>query len=191
MLGLGRAAPEVRAALVDLSHAGLVALPLSFLVLRPFVLEAFSIVSSSMEPTLYGCCDRILVHKFIYWLRPPRRQEIVVFTSPESPADRPVAVVKRLIGLPGETVRIRRGRVMIQRAGERPKRLVEPYLPEPPHYQGVYEVPEDTYFVLGDNRNRSYDSHVWGALPRSYLRGKALLIFWPPQRIRWLRGGEG
>lgn len=91
--------------------------------------------------------------------------------------------IKRVIGLPGETVEIRDGMVFID--GE--ELTGEEYIQEPPYYRdGPHKIPEGHVFVMGDNRNNSEDSHVWGPLPISYIRGKALFVYWPPRRIRFI-----
>jgi signal peptidase I len=177
----------VREGLRCFAQSGLLALPVAFLIVRSFGVEGYRILSHSMEPTLYGSRDWVLVNKLIYWLRPPRRRDIVVFTAPPAAQSNGEALIKRVIGLPGETVRVRRGRVWIRGAEGRREVLDEPYLYEAPGYHLVCRTPENAYFVLGDNRNHSHDSHVWGSVPAELVRGKAWLIFWPPKRIRRLR----
>lgn len=168
-------------------ESGLLALPLAFLLVRPFGVEGYRIFSHSMEPTLYGSRDRVLVNKLVYWLSPPRRHDIVVFTAPPLAQSSGEILIKRIIGLPGETVEVRWGRVSVWSAEKQREELVEPYLKEAPAYHLVYRVPQNAYFVLGDNRNHSRDSHIWGSVPAELVRGKAWLIFWPPGRIRRLR----
>lgn len=187
---------EVHKWLKEMVDSGLLALGLVLFIIRPFILQAFYIPSGSMEPTLHGQTppipgrpnDRILVNKFIYWFRPPQRQDIIVFKAPPGASvdgDDNKDFIKRLIGLPGDTVEIRNGFVYING-----QPLDEPYLPEEnrPYYNyGPVVVPPNHYFVLGDNRNESNDSHEWGFLHKKYLIGKALFIFWPIQRWRILR----
>lgn len=116
----------------------------------------------------------------------PQRQDVIVFHPSEklkeldpNPAD---YYTKRIIGLPGETVTIEGGIVYIN---DTP--LVEDYLAENPDYEFKSPViPADQYFVLGDNRNDSFDSHIWGMLPRENIYGKAYKIYWPLQRVRSL-----
>ncbi|HEX5753235.1 MAG TPA: signal peptidase I [Archangium sp.] len=157
-----------------------VALLLAVLV-RVFVAEPRLIISDSMEPALaYG--DRLLMEKVSYRLHPPRAGDIVVF-EPLPGVDRRGALrveahVKRVIGLPGQVVQVHEGRVLIDG-----QPLREPYVAEPPAYEwGPARVPEDMLFVLGDNRNASADSHVWGFLPRRNVLGRVGLRFWPPGR---------
>jgi len=190
-MGWKATAEEVRVSLLEFADSGLLALGLVFLIIRPFVVQAFFIPSGSMEPTLFGHDppipgepnDRILVNKFIYWFRPPQRQDIIVFKAPEVASTDQKEFIKRLIGLPGDRIEVRDGRVWVN--GEL---LDEPYLPDEnqPTYQGEWIVPEGRYFVLGDNRNNSHDSHRWGHLERSRVQGKAMLRFWPLRREgRW------
>jgi signal peptidase I len=147
----------------------------------------FLIPSESMVPTLQKG-DRIFVNPLEKEL--PKVGNIVVFKPTEqlkkldedSAKQDNVYYVKRLIATPGETVRIENGIVYIN---DRP--LSENYIAEPPEYKwGPQTVPEDSYFVLGDNRNDSFDSHLWGFLPKEYLFGKAYKIYWPPERVRSL-----
>lgn len=126
---------------------------------------------SSMLPTLR---DRefLLVDKVAYGIGVPGRGDIVVFHS-TTEADKDL--VKRIIGLPRDTVIIANGRVSVNG-----QELSEPYIAAAPEYSGEWHVPEASLFVLGDNRNDSSDSHMWGYLPEKNVIGKALLIYWPP-----------
>jgi signal peptidase I len=219
--GLWRRAPA-RTFTLELLDSGLIAFVLVFLLIRPWVVQAFYIPSASMQPTLMGPRDplsdmeegagrvmrrsrqgdRILVNKFVYRLTPAQRGDIIVFRAPPQAFygnDRR-DFVKRLIGLPGDVIRIRRGEGVYVNG----RRVVEPLeIPLPDYDWPVddyglptgegYRVPENCYFVLGDNRNHSMDSHRWTdpttGEPRPELEawrvlGKALVIFWPPTRIR-------
>ncbi len=152
------------------------------LIIRPFIVQAFWIPTGSMLPTLQPG-DRILVNKFIYHLREPKRGEIIVFKAPPSTGSAGKDFIKRVIGLPGEVVEVRAGKVFING-----KPLDEPYIREPPYYEyGPTLIPPDSLFVMGDNRNDSNDSHAWGPLPRKNVIGKALCIWWPPHRIRMIK----
>lgn len=134
----------------------------------------FRIEGSSMEPSLHDG-EYVLISKVSYWFGQPRRGDVVVFRFPHDPSR---DFIKRVIGLPGETVAIRDGKVFIN---GRP--LQEPYIRGPIVYTyGPVTLGPEEYFVLGDNRNASNDSHNWGTLPRSAIIGKAWLIYWPPQR---------
>ena len=163
------------------------------LAIKAWVVNPYRIPSSSMEPTLHcaggpGCeariSDRVLANRFIYRFRDPRRGEIIVFKTPELAKERCGAggtFVKRLIGLPGETWSERAGYVYING-----KRLNEPYIhadrrdseTRPP-----VKIPNGMYFMMGDNRQSSCDSRVWGPVPRKNLIGEVFMTYWPPNRI--------
>lgn len=149
--------------------------------------QLFLIPSNSMKPTLQTG-DRILVSQIEDRL--PQRGDVVVFhptaaikaQDEEAASNKNLYYVKRIIAQPGETVQIYNGIVYINQ-----QPLAESYIATPPNYQwGPETVPVDSYFVLGDNRNDSFDSHFWGFLPKEYLFGKAYKIYWPPQRVRSL-----
>jgi len=151
------------------------------LLIRNFALASYYIPSGSMEPTL-DIRDRLLADRFSYTfkLREPRRGDIMIFKFPGDPRQ---DFIKRIIGLPGERVKIENGTVYING-----QPLNEPYIMEPPRYSmEEVVVGKDEYFVLGDNRNRSADSHVWGFVPKKNLVGRALLIYWPISRARIIR----
>jgi signal peptidase I len=162
------------------------------LLLRAFVVQTFFIPSGSMEPTL-NIGDRILVNKLSYHLHGVDRGNIVVFRRPadENCGGTPVAdLVKRVIGLPGETISLTKGSkgyVMING-----KRLDETWLPtsvqgktfpgpagKPYNLAKPYVIPANDYFVMGDNRTDSCDSRYWGPIPRSLIVGKVDLRVWP------------
>jgi len=164
---------------------------------RIFAFQAFKIPTGSMEDNL-KIGDHIIVNKFIYGpsapfgtslfpLRDVRRVDIIVFRYPLQPD---TDYVKRVIGLPGETVEIRNKVVSVNG-----KALVEPYvlhddpmvyppqpaLPEPYRSRdqfGPYTVPDGSYFAMGDNRDRSSDSRYWGTVPRSMIKGRAFMVYW-------------
>ncbi|MEM1368320.1 MAG: signal peptidase I [Cyanobacteria bacterium P01_H01_bin.15] len=148
--------------------------------IRTFAAEARYIPSESMLPTL-EVNDRLIIEKISYRFRDPQRGDVVVF----SPTDQlraegyRDAFIKRIIGMPGETVRVEGGTVFVN---DQPLR--EKYIEEAPGYRyGPAVVPEDSYLVLGDNRNNSYDSHEWGFVPRENLIGRAMVLFWPLTRV--------
>lgn len=146
-------------------------------VVNPFIIQAFLIPSGSMIPTLQ-VGDRIMADKFIYYIRDPQRGEVVVFRAPPEADPQERNFVKRVIGLPGDVVEVRDGKVFVNGTP-----LNEPYIYEPPYYQfGPYKVPQGHYFVMGDNRNDSNDSHIWGPLSRDRITGRALFIWWPVKR---------
>jgi signal peptidase I len=168
------------------------------LLVKAYVVNPYRIPSSSMEPTLHcaqpasGCearfSDRVLANRFIYHLRDPRRSEIVVFETPDAARVKCGAggtFVKRLIGLPGETIEVRleRGEGYVFVNG---RKLDEPYLQEsrrPTTAFGPVKVPPNSYFMMGDNRSQSCDSREWGSVPRDNLIGKVFATYWPPNRL--------
>ena len=124
----------------------------------------------SMLPTLQDG-EYVLVNRMAYRNDLPVRGDIIVFVSPQSPD---LDLIKRVIGLPGDTVKISNGKVQVNG-----QMLNEPYIAAAPIYNGEWNVPEGNLFVLGDNRNDSSDSHAWGLLPLENVIGKAILIYWP------------
>lgn len=169
--------------LVLVAVAGLLAFGL-----RAFVVEPFWIPSESMEPTLHGCSgcnnDRLLVDKLSYHLHAVHRGDVVVFHRPPGVEAPESVLIKRVIGLPGETVSGHDGQVWI---GQRP--LEESYVNPACHGTTDFDpvtVPSGRYFVMGDNRCNSSDSRVFGPIPRSSIIGRAFLIIWPVGRIHWL-----
>ncbi|MEO1619605.1 MAG: signal peptidase I [Cyanobacteria bacterium J06632_3] len=151
--------------------------------IRQFVAEARFIPSESMLPTL-KVDDRLVIEKISYHFNPPKRGDIIVFRAPQEALDAAHsttndAYIKRVIGLPGETIEIKDGKVFVD--GDA---LQEEYIQAPPVYTwGPNTVPEGEYLVLGDNRNSSSDGHVWGFLPEDSIIGRAIVRFWPLQRI--------
>lgn len=127
---------------------------------------------SSMLPTLEDG-EFVIVNRLAYKLGSPQHGDIIVFRFPRDPEQE---YIKRVIGLPGERVKIMDERVYVN-----DELIDEPYIAASPNYQSEWIVPEEALFVLGDNRNNSSDSHNWGPVPLQYVVGKALLIYWPPQ----------
>ncbi len=165
------------------------------LFIRTFVVQAFKIPSGSMLETLQ-IGDHILVNKFIYGthipftdlvilpVREPERGDIVVF---KYPMDEKRDFIKRLIGLPGDTIEIKNKIVYVNG-----KRLKDPYvshrnsriIPGPRDNFGPVTVPKDSYFMMGDNRDGSFDSRFWGYVKKKELLGKAMIIYWSWDRER-------
>jgi signal peptidase I len=189
---------KAKSAIRDYAEAIIIALLLA-LVIRAFVIQAFKIPSGSMKSTLL-VGDHILVNKFIYGVRlpywnqelipisQPKRQDIIVFRYPVDPTK---DFIKRVIGLPGDTVRIQAKQVFVN---DQP--LTEPYavhsdsrtLPASVSTRdnmGPIEVPPHSLFVMGDNRDESYDSRFWKFVDMTDLRGKAFVIYWS-----WNSDGE-
>jgi len=151
--------------------------------IRTAIAEPRYIPSESMLPTL-EVNDRLIVEKMSYHFTDPQRGDIIVFSPTDKlREDNPSlkdALIKRVIGLPGETVQVSDGTVYIN--GEP---LEENYIPQeyaPAYEWGPEVVPEGSYLVLGDNRNNSYDSHFWGYVPNKNIIGRAVLRFWPLPR---------
>ena len=185
----------------------LIAAALLALFLTTFVVRTFYIPSVSMVPTLQ-VGDVLLVDEMAYRLTPPQEEDIAVFRPPVSSGE---DYIKRIVGVPGDTIAIENG--VIYRNGTA---LREPYENQPPRYDlairryGIYvdgraldphvadlppkrfweapnRIPDGYYFVLGDNRNYSDDSHVWGFVQRARFVGRAFLILWPLRRLRALQ----
>jgi signal peptidase I len=157
------------------------------LIIRSFVVQAFHIPSGSMLPTfLEG--DRVLVSKFSYGIRNPFSNKILIETGSPSrgdvvifkfPKDTSVDFVKRVMGLPGETVEVREGEVFIDGAKvDDPWGHYDGRAGMPTRNYGPVRVPEGMYFMMGDNRDFSNDSRGWGFVDRSLLRGKAWRLYW-------------
>jgi len=161
-----------------------VALVLALLI-RTFVIQAFYIPSGSMEPTLL-VKDRLIVNKFLYKFRDPKRFDIVVFKYPYSREGEPRKdYIKRIIGLPGETVEVKDGVVHIDG-----RRLSEDHAMNRDSGDfGPYVMPDDGYFMMGDNRPNSSDARYWRVhnLPRKFMIGPALFRFWPLNRLGFLK----
>jgi signal peptidase I len=249
-IALGRYKSPLAKSSSEMVESALMAIALVFLLIRPFIVQSFFIPSGSMRPTLEEQ-DHILVNKFVYRFKEPKRGDIVVFRAPAdaSPDMKEHDFIKRLIGEPGDTLEVKGGyvtiggdeydhnelrsalydiatpdpygpRVKIVRGGillngkkigskdiaaavGRPgekvvfhpgvvvlnhKALNEPYTAEDPESSfPETKVPKGKLFMMGDNRNNSSDSRVWGPLARDRVLGKAMFIFWPLNRIRLVR----
>jgi signal peptidase I len=196
-----------KSALREYGEALLIAL-VTALFIRSFVVQAFKIPSGSMWPTLQ-IGDHILVNKFIYGMRmpvvdtpllewsTPRRGDVVVFVYPADPTK---DFIKRVVGVPGDVIQIRDKRVSIN---GQPWEDSHAYFAAgegtghgstPRDSFGPVTVPPEHLFVMGDNRDRSYDSRFWGFVDRHEVKGKAFLIYWSwdgtDEWVRWDRLGE-
>jgi signal peptidase I len=141
-----------------------------FVCLR-LTVQAYSVQFTCMLPNIEEG-DWVMVSKASYFFSDPQRGDVIVF---DPPFDSPHPFIKRVIGLPGETVEIKDGKVSINGTA-----LDEEYIMSPPNYtMPAIEVPENEYFVLGDNRNNSNDSHYGWAVPRDNIIGKAWFRYWP------------
>ena len=135
----------------------------------------------SMLPTLQSH-QYVLVNRLAYRLGSPQTGDVIVFHYPRDPEQE---YIKRVIGLPGDRVQIANGEVMVNGM-----LIDEPYIADAPLYQTEWTVPENSLFVLGDNRNNSSDSHNWGPVPMEYVVGKAVLIYWPLENWGLITGTE-
>ena len=144
-----------------------------------FVMQGFCVSGACMQPHLFTG-ERVLANKLTYHLSAPRRGEIVIF---EYPKDITQIYVKRVIGLPGETVAIQNGLVSINgQLLSEPYKTYEAHGDMAPHF-----VPSGQYFVMGDNRDASDDSRYWGDLPRTDIVGQTIACYWPPSRCQVLK----
>ena len=165
------------------------------LAVKQWVVNPYRIPSSSMEPTLHcarpgldcqaSWSDRVLANRFIYRLKEPERGDIIVFHTPEkvqAACNAGGTFVKRIIGLPGEVVTVEDdGDVLIDK-----RRIDETDyldLDAPGGTPGQWEVPDDHFFVMGDNRDQSCDSRQWGSLSEDDLIGEVFAVYWPLDRI--------
>lgn len=150
-----------------------------FLFVITFLIQGFCVFGSCMEPNL-RTGERVLGNKLVYRLKSPVRGEVVVFKYPQDPEK---VYIKRVIGLPGETIEIRGGKVYIDGW-----LLSEPYLAHTPHgYYGPERIKTGNLFVMGDYRDQSNDSRYWGELPIENIQAKAWLRYWPVKRLTLLR----
>lgn len=135
----------------------------------------------SMQPTLHEG-NLLVVNKLAYKLGEPKRGDIIVFHYQGTVTE---DYIKRVIGLPGDTVDVCGGIVRVNGQA-----ITEPYIAELPGYTGTWKVPEGELFVLGDNRNHSSDSHDWGFVEQEWVVGRAIIVYWPLDRIRVLNSPD-
>ncbi len=149
------------------------------LVIRHFIVESFVVRGSSMEPTLHDG-QRLLVSKFSFRFFEPERGDIIIFRSPIDPRD---DLIKRVIAVPGEKIEVARGQAYVQG-----QPLAEPYISSPDNSMVLpLVVPEGKLFVMGDNRPNSEDSRFFGFIPQTSIKGKAVVVWWPPTEFHLLR----
>jgi signal peptidase I len=140
------------------------------------VIARVRVENISMEPTLVPG-EFLMVNKLAYKFGLPKYGDIIVFHY-----DPTEDFIKRVIGLPGDTVEVKGGVVYVNNQA-----FTEPYINEPPDYTGTWSVPADSLFVLGDNRRNSSDSHVWGFVAMKEVIGKAIVIYWPLKDARLIK----
>ena len=155
------------------------------LIIVTLIVQTFAIPTGSMIPTL-NIGNHLMVNKFIYYFRKPERGDVMVFVYPVNPKK---DFIKRLVGLPGETIQIKDGSVFINGEELRaPQTIAERYYYNEGMYgEGLIKIPDNTYFVMGDNTKNSKDSRFWGFVPKKNLLGKAFFIYWPLTRMRIIR----
>jgi len=159
----------------DLLETVITAGVIAFIIIT-FIGQVTVVRGASMEATLHNN-ERLIANKIGYRFESPQRSEIIIF---KPPLDTKRNYIKRVIGLPGDKIKIVNGRVYLN-----DQELKEPYL-KYKSYENMPEivVPENSYFVLGDNRPNSSDSRYWGFVPRKNIVGKAWIVFWPLNKIR-------
>lgn len=165
--------------LVDILETLLLSVVLFFLINA--VSARIRIDGSSMEPNLHHG-EFVIVSKVNYRIGDPERGDVVVFDFPRNITQE---YIKRVVGLPGEEIKIKEGQVFVNGVA-----LTEPYLKMEPRYEGEWLVQENELFVLGDNRNNSSDSHNWGMVPMENVVGEALLVYWPPSSWGLINGAN-
>jgi signal peptidase I len=155
--------------------------------IRLFLAEPFIVSGASMEPT-FDTGDYLLVDKLSYHFEGPKRGDVVIFRYPKDPS---TYFIKRIVGLPGDTVRINDGKVTIVDAAH-PEgfTLNQSFLSFVSSDSGTYVIGNDEYFVMGDNRPASSDSRTWGELPAKNIVGRAMLRLFPPKEIGVLPGNH-
>ncbi len=171
-----RARVRVWQAVWELLHDLSVAVLFCFFLIT-FVAQAFRVQGTSMLPLLQDG-ERIIVNKFIYRFHPIERGDVVVFWYPRDPA---VSFIKRVLGLPGDTVEIRSGQLVVNGQAVREDYLAPRFRDEDSFAPTV--VKKGYYFVLGDHRNSSNDSRSWGEVPEKYIYGRAVYRFWPVSKL--------
>ena len=168
--------PDVRSWIRDI----IISLAIAGVVIV-FLYQPVKVEGNSMMPELTDQ-ERIFINKFVYRFEGIQRGDVVVFWYPLDPSK---SYIKRVIGLPGETLRLINGDVFVDG-----RKLDEPYVP--PEYRdqqslGPIHIPQDEFFVLGDHRTASNDSRVWGTVERRFIYGKAVFVYWPVGQLGILR----
>jgi len=172
-----KASASLFAVFLDLAQSFIIAL-IIFVIVYNFIAQPHRVRGDSMLPN-FQSEEYLLTEKLSYQFGEPKRGDVVVLQYPENPN---VDFIKRIIGLPGETLLIQEGHVYINDS-----LLQESYLPGSTVTSGngvikqgiPYEIPQDNYVVMGDNRSRSSDSRTWGTVPQDLIVGKAFFVYWP------------
>lgn len=148
--------------------------------IRTFIIQPYVIPSGSMEPTI-EISDRVLANKFIYRFQDPKPGDIVVLDDPTMTVK---TLIKRVIAVGGQTVDLQGGKVVVDGVAlDEPYTHGKPSEPMSPDITFPLVVPKDSVWLMGDNRTNSSDSRVFGPVPLSDIRGKAICTFWPPDRL--------
>ena len=183
-MALSRPRAAGRSALVralwELGHDLSIAVLFCFFLIT-FVAQAFRVQGTSMLPLLEDG-ERIIVNKFVYRIRPIERGDVVVFWYPKDPS---VSFIKRIVGLPGDTVELRAGVLYVNGVAVREAYLRRQFK-DSDSYPPV-QVSKGYYYVLGDHRNSSNDSRNWGEVPEKYVYGRAFFRFWPLSKMGLIR----
>jgi signal peptidase I len=156
-------------------------------VIQAYAIRPFIVSGTSMDPVIQNG-QYLIIDEVTYHFHAPQRGDVIVFKAPPEPTK---YYIKRVIGLPGETVKIVNGKItIINRAHPGGFTLNEPYITHESTDSGTYIVPQGDYFVMGDNRNGSYDSRAWGMLPDANIRGRAFVRLIPLSTASILPGKE-
>ncbi|HEV8384304.1 MAG TPA: signal peptidase I [Candidatus Acidoferrales bacterium] len=180
----GTSFSAVRTAVMNWTRDLLIAMGLAAVIIV-FLYQPVKVEGTSMSPLLTDQ-ERIFINKFVYRFEPIQRGDVVVFWYP---LDRTKSFIKRVIAIPGDLVEIRNGRVLVNG-----KALDEPYVPPQFADHGSHSptrVPDGQFFVLGDHRNSSNDSRVFGPVPGQFIYGKAVFVYWPVERFGALPTFDG
>lgn len=156
-------------------------------IIQAFIIRPFIVSGMSMDPVIKNS-QYLIIDEVTYHFHGPERGDVIVFKAPPEPTK---YYIKRVIGLPGDTVKVQKGVITIVNAAHPDGfTLSEPYLTHTSTDSGTYVVTPGNYFVMGDNRSGSYDSRSWGMLPDANIRGRALLRLIPVTDISVLPGKE-
>lgn len=166
---------------LDLIETVVIALAI-FVIIYLFLFQPHQVRGNSMYPNFYDG-EYILTDKVSYRLRDPKRGEVIIF---QAPRNQEYDYIKRVVGLPGESIRIDQNKILVNNEILNEVYLPEIYATSPGSFLGSTQglvIPEDQYFVLGDNRSQSSDSREWGLVPKENIIGKAWLRYWPTERL--------
>ena len=156
---------------------GTILLAIVIVILLQTTVQKYGVVGYCMEPSLQDG-QQLLINKVVYYFHEPERGDVIIMHPPPPYSPKSTPFIKRIVSLPGDTIEVKNGAIYVNGS-----KLDEPYIKEPPIYKlQQKKIPENEYFVLGDNRNNADDSHIWGTVPRQNIIGKAWLSVWPPEK---------